>query len=73
MEKSLANVERPRGFIKHPCWCIDDNNVINETVPNTGIHDINYGLIIFILLGLFISTNIIYFLVKIVDSQKGNR
>ena len=52
---------------------IDDNNVINETVPNTGIHDINYGLIIFILLGLFISTNIIYFLVKIVNSQKGNR
>lgn len=52
---------------------IDDNNVINETVPNTGIHDINYGLIIFILLGLFISTNIIYFLVKIVHSQKGNR
>ena len=52
---------------------IDDNNVINETVPNTGIHDINYGLIIFILLELFISTNIIYFLVKTVDSQKGNR
>lgn len=52
---------------------IDDNNVINETVPNTGIHDINYGLIIFILLGLFISTNIIYFLVNIVNSQKGNR
>lgn len=52
---------------------IDDNNVINETVPNTGIPDINYGLIIFILLGLFISTNIIYFLVNIVNSQKGNR
>lgn len=52
---------------------IDDNNVINKTVPNTGIHDINYGLIIFILLGLFISTNIIYFLVKIVNLQKGNR